>query len=163
MALDPKLSRPYMPGYGLLPADQGSGLKSWSYAVERLSKARSYWIATTRPDARPHAVPIWGVWLDDRFFFSTGAQARKARNIQENPHVVVGVEPADDAIVLEGSAELLNDEPLRARFANAYAAKYAWNMEGFSEPIFAVRPKVVFSYSSEPGEFAGGSTRWTFE
>jgi Pyridoxamine 5'-phosphate oxidase len=163
MTLLPKASRPYMPGYGLLPAEQGSGLKPWSHAVERLSQARNYWIATTRPDGRPHAVPVWGVFVGELWLFSTGAQSRKARNIAENAYVAVGAEPADDAIVLEGRAELVTDTALRQAFVDAYAAKYAWNMDDFNEPIYAVRPSVAFAFSSAPGEFTGGATKWTFE
>ena len=33
----PRISRPYMPGYGILAADQGSGLLPWSWAADRLS------------------------------------------------------------------------------------------------------------------------------
>jgi hypothetical protein len=163
MALQPKASRPYMPGYGLLPADQGSGLKPWSYAVERLSRAHAYWVATTRPDGRPHAVPLWGVFVEECFMFSTGAQSRKARNLAANSYIVIGAEPGDDAVVVEGHAELVTDLALRRAFAAAYAAKYSWNMDDFSEPIYAVHPSVAFAYSSAPGEFTGGSTKWTFE
>ncbi len=55
---DPKSSRPHMPGYGLLDAAQGTGLLPWSWAVERLERSHDYWMATLRPDGRPHAVPI---------------------------------------------------------------------------------------------------------
>jgi hypothetical protein len=30
------------------------------------------------------------------------------------------------------------------------------------EPVYAVRPTRAYSFSSAPGEFVGGSTRWTF-
>jgi hypothetical protein len=38
----PQVSRPYMPGYGILGPDEGSGLLPWSWAAERLSHARNY-------------------------------------------------------------------------------------------------------------------------
>ena len=53
MSNDPKVSRPDMPGYGILDEKSGQGLVSWSHAVERLTSARGYWLATTRPDGRP--------------------------------------------------------------------------------------------------------------
>jgi hypothetical protein len=53
-----------MPGYGVLPADQGSGLLPWSWALERLRNARNYWLTTVWPDGRPHVMPVWAVWLD---------------------------------------------------------------------------------------------------
>ena len=158
MTLTPKASRPHMPGYGLLPADQGKGLKPWSYAVERLSRSRGYWISTTCPDGRPHSVPIWGLWLRDEFAFSTGAQSKKARNLLANPHVVIGVEPSDDSIVLEGEARLMDDAAWKREFVTAYNAKYSWAMK--DEPMYSVRPIVAFSFSE--AEFSDGSTRWTF-
>ena len=52
-------------GYGLggAPAD-GSALP-WSDVVEWLTAARNYWVCTTRADGRPHAMPVWGLWMDD--------------------------------------------------------------------------------------------------
>ena len=35
--MEPNATRPYMPGYGILPATEGTGLLPWSWAVERLS------------------------------------------------------------------------------------------------------------------------------
>ena len=80
-----------MPGYGILDANGGRGLLPWAWAVERLTRARNYWIATTCPDGLPHCVPVWGVWLDDdnAFYFSSGTQSRKARNLAANPNCVV--------------------------------------------------------------------------
>ena len=54
--------RPHIPGYGI--PTHTEGLLPWSFALERLEKARNYWVATTRPDGRPHTVPVWGVLVD---------------------------------------------------------------------------------------------------
>ncbi|HWO02897.1 MAG TPA: pyridoxamine 5'-phosphate oxidase family protein [Blastocatellia bacterium] len=158
----PKASRPYMPGYGILDARSGSGLLAWSVAVDRLSRARNYWIATTRPDGQPHAMPVWGVWLEDSFCFSTGQQSRKARNLLANPRCVVCAEPGNRTIIVEGVAELVTDPSLLKRFGVAYQAKYDWDMEGFAEPIYVVRPVVVFAFTSDDNKFTGSATRWTF-
>ena len=68
---DPKSSRPHMPGYGLLDAAQGTGLLPWSWAVERLERSHDYWMATLRPDGRPHVMPVWGIWLEAAVWFSS--------------------------------------------------------------------------------------------
>jgi hypothetical protein len=162
MALTPKASRPYMPGYGVLPADQGSGLKPWSYAVTRLTRTRGYWISTTCPDGRPHCVPIWGVWLREVFAFSTGALSRKSRNLERDPRVVVGVEPTEDSIVLEGIAQRVDDIEFIREFKRSYAEKYAMDMDEFAEPVWSVTPTVAFSFASTADEFTAGSTRWKF-
>lgn len=158
----PKASRPHMPGYGILGPRSGSGLLPWSVAVKRFTEARNYWIATTRPDGRPHAMPVWGVWLKNRFCFSTGQQSRKARNLLANPRCVVCAEPGSRTIIVEGVAELATDPALLRRFGVAYQTKYNWDMKGFAEPIYVVRPVVAFAFTSDDDEFTRSATRWEF-
>jgi len=146
-----------MPDYGIVDAESGKGLLPWNWATERLSKGHNYWIATTRPDGRPHAMPVWGIWFDNTFYFSTGEQSRKARNLAANPRCVVGIELDNDAVVIEGVAEEVTDQALRKWFADVYGEKYKWDMEGFAEPIYAVRPAVVSGLTSNLAEAA---TRW---
>ena len=159
---EPEASRPHMPGYGILDADNGKGLLPWSWATDRLAKAHTYWVATMRSDARPHVMPVWGVWLDDAFCFSTGSQSRKARNLAESPRCVIACELDQDQIIVEGVAEIMNDSELKRRFAEAYGPKYEYDMEGFNEPVYAVRPAVVFGFTTAGGEFTGTATRWAF-
>jgi general stress protein 26 len=156
----PRAGRPHMPGYGVVDAHGGKGLLPWSWAVDLLSKARNYWFVTTRPDGRPHAMPVWGVWLASRFYFSTGGQSRKAKNIAANPRCVVGLDRDLDAVVVEGLAGLVAGVKLRQQFIDAYAVKYDWDMTGFEEPVFVVRPLVVFGFAEGLEETA---TRWIFE
>jgi len=59
---EPTRSRPYMPGYGIHPPDEGSGLLPWSWAEQRLHSSHTFWVVTLWPDGRPHAMPVWGVW-----------------------------------------------------------------------------------------------------
>ena len=61
----------------------------WSWAVERLTSSRNYFAATVRPDGRPHSMPVWGVWLDDAFWFNTGGESRKAKNLAANAHCIM--------------------------------------------------------------------------
>jgi hypothetical protein len=160
---EPKASRPYMPGYGILDPGAGKGLLPWSWAAERLTQAHTYWVATTRPDGRPHLMPVWGIWLDDGFYFSTGRPSRKARNLAANPQGVVSVEVGDAAIIAEGIVEQSDHPELLRRFAGDYGAKYQWDMEGFSEPVYVLRPAVAFAFISGTGEFTGTATRWIFD
>ncbi|MFY9557408.1 MAG: pyridoxamine 5'-phosphate oxidase family protein [Blastocatellia bacterium] len=159
----PKASRPHMPGYGILDAGSGKGLLPWNWATERLAKARNYWLATTRPDGNPHLMPVWGVWLDDKFYFSTGSKSRKARNLAGNPRCAIGCEVGEDQIIVEGVTELMSDSELRRRFGDAYGSKYGWDMEGFDEPYYAVRPTAVFGFTTANEEFTSTATRWDFD
>src|SRR3972149_4391760 len=101
----PEASRPHMPGNGREGATGRPGERfPWSRAARLLESARNYWVCTTRPDGRPHAVPVWGIWLDGTFYFSTGRQSRKARNLAANPHVAVHLESGSEAVIVEGGA-----------------------------------------------------------
>ena len=159
----PKASRPNMPGYGIADAKEGKGLLSWEWAAERLTSARTYWIATTRLSGQPHVMPVWGVWIDDAFYFSTGNQSRKARNLIENPRCSICCELGEDQIVLEGSAQLMDDANLARKFGEAYQAKYDFDMEGFNEPFYAVHPKAIFGFTTADDQFTKTATRWMFD
>jgi Pyridoxamine 5'-phosphate oxidase len=159
-ASEPVASRPTMPGYGLPPPEEGSGLLPWSWAEERLRNSRNYWIATARPDQRPHLVIVWGLWNEGRLCFSTGKLSRKARNLAHNPSCVIATERADEALIVEGLVETISDEDALARMAPIYEEKYGSNFPP-DEPLFAVRPKVAFGFI-EQGDFSGTATRWTF-
>jgi len=153
-----------MPGYGILGANDGEGLLPWEWAVERLTVSHNYWMATTRPDGRPHVMPVWGLWIDSAFYFSSGRQSRKARNLSANPHCVVSTEHAEEAVTVEGVAEEITDRESLKPFYEAYKAKYGWDMEqeGFAnEPVYIVRPRVVFGIRER--DFTNSATRWTFD
>jgi general stress protein 26 len=165
----PKSSRPHMPGYGL-PKGQ-KGLLPWSWAEQRLKKSHNYWITTVKPDgspqASPHTMVVWGLWQDGRFLFSTGSKSRKARNLAHNQNCVVCTEHAHEAVIVEGVAEIA-DVAARRKLLPVYEKKYRFDMGkmkedilSLKEPIFAVRPRVVFGLWEK--EFIGKSTRWKFE
>jgi len=158
---EPRAARPAMPEYGLLDAPDGNGLIPWRLAVRTLSKSHNYIVATTRPDGRPHCMPVWGVWIDNVFYFSTARSSRKARNLASNPNCVVCPESDNQtSIVVEGvAAELTNRAALKKIFA-AYNLKYDWDASPELGPVYAVRPTVAIGII----EFAmqGSTTKWEF-
>jgi pyridoxamine 5'-phosphate oxidase-like protein len=85
----PRASRPYMPGYGIARPEEGSGLLHWSWAAERLTTARNYWVATVWPDGRPHIMPVWGMWDDSTLWFSSAEGSRKVRNLAADPRCCI--------------------------------------------------------------------------
>ncbi len=151
-----------MPEYGLLGAGAGHGLLPWSWAVERLERARNFWLSTTRPDGRPHAMPVWAVWHDGALWFSTGRSSRKAQNLATDPRCAIATERADEAVIVEGSAVLASDTAKLAPLAERYAAKYGMGYPPDSA-VFAVRPRVAFGFIESAADFAGSATRWRFE
>jgi Pyridoxamine 5'-phosphate oxidase len=162
---DPTPSRPYMPGYGMPKSTKG--LLPWKWAEQRLRKSHNYWITTVKPDGSPHTMVVWGLWLDGAFLFSTGSQSRKTRNLAENPHCVVCTEQAEEAVIVEGIAEIAAAS-VRPVFLKKYKPKYDFDMSGMEkdilsmkEPVFAVRPLIVFGLYEK--KFMGSATRWKFE
>ena len=75
----PKSTRPQMAGYGLPKSKKG--LLPWKWAEDRLKKSKQYWIATSRPDGRPHVMVVWALWMDGVLYFSTGKESRKGENM----------------------------------------------------------------------------------
>lgn len=158
---DPTADRPRMPGYGLLAADEGRGLLPWTWAEQRLIDARNYWVSTAGDDGRPHAMPVWAVWLDGAVYFSTGRHTRKARNLAYSAECVVFPESADEAVVVQGSAEEIVDRETLERVAGVYTGKYGMGFPP-DEPVYRVRPRVAFGLIEDAAEFAGAATRWRF-
>lgn len=164
---------------------------SWAEARKRLEtpeRDRTYWLATVRPDGRPHVMPILGLWQDGASYFITGETTRKGRNLAVNPRCVMTVSiqslPALDVIV-EGDAVKVIDETKVRRVADAYATMLHWplivqdgRVVGDGAPtagpppyaVFELRPTTVFGLpgitgSDEDGAGCEGSispTRWRF-
>ena len=158
---EPAASRPYMKGYGV-PADP-EGMLPWSHVAERMAGSRNYWICTTRPDGRPHAMPVWGLWLDETLYFGTGRDTVKARNLAANPAVVVHLESGDDMVVIEGVAEEITPDPaLAQRLADASEAKYNLSNDPNESagPTYVLRPHVAFAWLEK--DFVKTATRWVF-
>jgi hypothetical protein len=167
---EPQASRIATPGYGFPKGTKG--LQPWSWAEQRLKKSHNYWITTVKSDRSPHAssphtMVVWGLWQDGRFLFSTGSKSRKARNLARNKNCVVCTEHAQEAVIVEGVAEVA-DVAARRKFLPAYEKKYRFDMSSMKddilsmkEPVFAVRPRVVFGLWEK--YFQSKSTRWKFE
>jgi len=147
-------------GYGFESASTPPGERlPWTRVEEVLTGARNYWIATAGPDSRPHAAPVWALWLDSLLYFSTGKESRKARNLAANSNVVIHVESSGGEIVIvEGRAAEISDDATLKPVWDAYKQKYNWDASGY--PFYAVTPAVAFSFNEQLGETA---TRWTFE
>lgn len=161
--VDGRATRPRMPpAYGISSPRKGK-LLPWSWAAHRLSGSRGHWIATTRPDGRPHVMIVWGVWLHDVFYFATSRDSRKARNLAVNPQCVVCTERADEAVILEGTALAVSDSTAVKQFAQAYRKKYEEEIDTAEFPVLAVRPRTVFGFISTAEAWAGTATRWNFE
>lgn len=140
---------------------------TWSFVESRMHAALNYWIVSAASSGRPHAVPVWGAWLDDVFYF-VGA-GRKIRNLRANPQAIVHLESTDEVVIIEGTfGEITQrDEAFLQQLDEEFVRKYetyrpSENLDGSGSSgnvpvgLFAVFPLTVIAWSG----FARDATRW---
>jgi hypothetical protein len=159
------VSRPFMPGYGIVGPAEGSGLLPWSWAQDRLTRSHDYWLASVTPDGRPHVMPVWGVLLEDRLWFSSANGSRKARNLVRVPYCSLTTDDPAEPVVAEGPVERITDMTSLERMLAAENEKYDtdYGMEMVDPALnscFAMAFERVFGLASS--DFTGSPTRWTF-
>jgi hypothetical protein len=149
----------------------------WSRALKRLGSSAegTYWLATTKPDGRPHVAAVGALWVDGKIYFVSGTRTRKSRNLAANPSCVVSVSLTGIDLVFEGTAIRVGDRPTLLRLAKRYAAQgwparvsgTAFTAE-YSAPsagpppwnLYVVRPSTAFGVASADPP---GATRWRFD
>ncbi len=152
----------------------------WAEALTRLEHPEgecTHWLATVRPDGRPHVVPVGAVWIDNAFYFTTGQDTRKEANLTHNAHCTLAFANGGIDLVVEGTAARLTDAAMLQRLAAFYSA-LGWpatvNGDAFAAPfsapstgpapyhVYKVTPTVAFGFGTTE-ENAEHPTRWRFE
>lgn len=103
-----------------------------AHTEERLQTEPFIWLASVRPDGRPHMVPVWFLWDGSTVLIFSQPNNQKIRNIQHKPNVMLALEAkdgGDDVVMLEGKAELLS-QPSAQVVPPAYMEKYAERLKG---------------------------------
>jgi hypothetical protein len=125
------------------PLLDGGETTPWEEARERLANPgpdeySHAWLATVRPDGRPHLMPLISFWIDGSLHFIVGEGTRKARNLAANAWCVVGTEnrkiPSLD-VVVEGRAEPLSDPDDVRRVAEAFSSQN-WPLEARGTEVY---------------------------
>jgi Pyridoxamine 5'-phosphate oxidase len=150
----------------------------WSRAEDQLEAAvgqnDTHFLATVRPDGRPHVAGVGALWVDGRFYFVSGAGTRKSRNLAERADCVISVKLPDLDLVVEGRATKVTDGPTLQRLAERYDA-LGWPATvengAFTAPysapsagpppwnLYEFTPTAAFGVATaEPH----GATRWRF-
>ena len=101
-------------------------LLTWAAVRRELEEAPQYWVATTRPDGRPHVVPRDGNWLDDAWYYGGSPETVHNRNLENNSEVVMHIGDGLKAIIVEGEARHVRLElGIAERLADANNRKYS--------------------------------------
>ena len=148
----------------------------WSRALEALESAepqkQTPFLATTRPDGRPHMAGVGALWDSGKVYFVSGAGTRKSRNLAKNASCAISMSLTGIDLVIEGEAERVTDDPTLQRLAKRYADQgwpasvkdgaftYDYSAPSAGPPpwdLYAIAPTTVFAVlTDEPG----GATRW---
>ena len=166
----PKISRPkFPPGY----ADKPASFLTWDWVAAQLAASLHYWLCSVRAPSsgaqggRPHAVPRWGVFIEDAFYYDGSPETVHARNIETNPNVTLHLESGERAIIMEGSSRPAEkpDPVFANRLATAIGEKYAalgyspkpdqWDEGG----LFVFTPRHCIAWSV----FYENPTKFVFE
>src|SRR4051812_9256955 len=144
------------------PADT-STLTPWAEIRDSLNEAGTTWLATVRPDGRPHVVPVGALWVDGAYYVTTGQGTVKGNNLDHNPHCVITLASRGFDLVFEGEASKVSDVEKLERIARAYADQGwpAYVHDGvidapYSAPwtgpapydAYEVNPSVVFAFGT---------------
>lgn len=94
---------------------------------QRLAGHDILWLATTRPDGRPHLLAIWYVHVDDALWIATGASSVKVANLRAEPRVNVSLESGTDPLVGEGTAAVV-PLPFPSAVVEAFRQRFDWDI-----------------------------------
>lgn len=160
----PKITRPHFPpGY----VDKPKTFLTWQQVASQVAESKHYWLCSVRPNGRPHVVPRWGAFLDNKFYYDGSPETRHAQNIMQNPHVTLNLEDGEKAIFMEGISKPAGkpDPQFAQRLAKAIGDKYSergyspkpdqWDQGG----LYVFTPRQCIAWS----QFNENPTKFVFE
>ena len=110
-------------------------------------------------------MPVWGMWHDGTFWFSSSNGSRKSKNLLADARCVVTTEDTQNPVVLEGVARLITapgDLETMLVLENAkYSTSYGIEMlDPALNSSFRIKP--TWAFGLQAGDFTGSPTRWDF-
>ena len=150
----------------------------WARVLKALSVPPSenltWFLATVRPDGRPHATGVGALYIDGDVYITSGPRTRKSRNLAVNPasSISVGLEGID--LVFEGNTTRVTDRQTLERVAAVFR-EGGWPAEAegdaftapFSAPSAGPPPWYLYRFTFHTvfgvaGAEPYGATRWRF-
>jgi hypothetical protein len=132
------------------------------------------WLATINQNGSPHVTGVGALWVDGAFWFETGAETRKGRNLARDPRCTVSIATHEFDLVMEGTAQMVTDPPTVSAMADRWAAE-GWPARvddtgvaltaEFSAPSAGPPPWFVYRLAPDTTTALltvepGGATRW---
>jgi hypothetical protein len=126
-------------GGGTRPSRESRGTR-----LANPEEQRTSWLATTRPDGRPHLMPVIAFWIDGAIHIVAGEGTRKARNFAANGRCVIATSSTTLSsldIVIEGRADPLIEGDAVGHIAEVLSAS-GWPLEAKGDKVCARTPQL---------------------
>jgi hypothetical protein len=157
----------------------GSAELPWSRPRDLLTSETpesdlTFFLATVRPDGRPHSAGVGAVWVDDELYFVSGPGTRKSRNLAANPACSVSVRLPGIDLVLEGEAHRVTEASTLERLAEVYrtggwpaavdgdALTAAYSAPSAGPPPWHLYRLTLHTAIGVAGAEPNGASRWEF-
>ena len=99
-----------------------------------LATPRHAIVGVQRTDGTSQLSPVWYVFEDSRFYFSTFIQAAKCRHLRQDPRIAIcvdGAHPDARFVTLYGTAEIIEEgSPWRVDLEWRIMRRYQAELEG---------------------------------
>jgi hypothetical protein len=159
--MEPKAEQMILPsGYG-----EPKKILNWPDVRRDLEDAPTYWVASTRPDGRPHVVPRDGLWLDDTWYYGGSPETVHNRNLQQNRSLAMHIGDGMKAIIVEGETDFVHaTKDVAERLAAENERKYShYGIEMTPQTymeigVWALKARRVLAWNS----LFEDATRFTF-
>jgi PPOX class probable F420-dependent enzyme len=134
------------------------------------------WLATINPDGSPHVTGVGALWTDGCFWFETGQDTRKGKNLARDPRCTLSVAAQEFDLVVAGEAAVVTDPAVVADLAARWVAE-GWPARiddsgmaltaEYSAPSAGPPPWHVYRLTPRTATAVGtvdpgGATRWRF-
>jgi hypothetical protein len=117
---------------------------------------------TVRPDGRPHAVPIDGLWLDTRLWFGGVPATVWQRALHADPRVTVHLDDPVAATIVDGTCKVVRpSREVAEGLVAASKAKYGYDLpvEIYLAGVWSLTPAKVMAWT----DLTVDATRFVFD
>lgn len=83
-------------------------------------------VATVKPSASPHVVPVLALCCDGKVYFAADRGSVKVKNILNNNNVAAITADGYRAVIIEGKARILSEEEVTDRITDLFREKHPW-------------------------------------
>lgn len=106
--------------------------------LQRLATDIDAWVSTASPTGTPYLMPLSFLWIEDTILLSTARNNPTSRNLQATAQVHLSLGETRDAVLITGTAELVENLPDDQ--AEAFTTKAGFDPRASNYPFFRVTP-----------------------